>query len=1052
LSLRGLRVALERDLGTPLSPDESRVLEGVTSGQSHLANTPIALPGAVIRASFLAALLTREPESDHDANGAEEKGYDLREVALAQIGIEGLLDISYTASRLPLVLHECTLDAVDATAASIPRLVFSRCTFTGTAEDTTAGGNDGPRAFWDTEAGVVLQLDEIQADDLLIDECVTTAEHSFVVTMRGAVAKRVRVTGSPQSAPLVTRGDIVDGAMAAEAATRLLPDSPSEEDVQLLAVVLYAAAIMDEPFARVLRWLNNIALGEITAILDWKDTEIGGASARELWRETAQPAQRLALLRERVEDEAPDPSELVSAATGDAAFAEAYRLIGAADRARRDLVAALLLVRRDSWDPLAAVLNDLRWPHWTGELDRKTDLLAGTDTRIGEQEAATIIRTQLSDFGDGQIVAARALRGLLRKTTHVPEGAPRLVATDLQATDALILADVRESNFARGTFGRIVVTGIVGELDFDSSSIKSFSSNARHRGRRGRTVLNFGPATIDGALGISTTAAIVAESDTDLSLDLNGASVGFLSLDAIFVGFVVLQLLRANTVEIRAGTRVIGRHGGSGRAVVARHLRIRDRLWLSGSFLGGGFDLSHSEVPVVEIFEASFLGTMDRGDCLTLESIRAGTVRIEGHYTGRLTFDRAVLSNLELGKPRAVITTPEANRKTPFRVLRTIVAPRDAGGIAVSARRIVADGDVRFLGVDFYGTVLLDDSKIAGLLSARGQLNIIDGDEEEVEVGVAVGIDSEEGPSFFPSRSPASSDSRPLKRSGLSLTRTRVDGTFQWYPRSFGVACALDLTGCSVATLDDRFFWEIGSVRRMAERGEAERLSHLVPDRREVRVDLTTSPPFWMGLQGQVELRNFRYGDIDRVPAREEQLDVWVESRLRWIRLSTTRRYSPTPYEQLADILLNRGYKHLAYKTLQARLDDERPGLGRWTGLVNQLMSTTTGHGYELGRIVVVYLTLILAGVGAFDVIHQHGGAVHRDGKASFSALGLSVDTSVPFFSIGSYDADWVGAANRWGDLFIAWSYAETILGLLTGVLLALALSRRIKERTDPGS
>jgi len=436
--------------------------------------------------------------------------------------------------------------------------------------------------------------------------------------------------------------------------------------------------------------------------------------------------------------------------------------------------------------------------------------------------------------------------------------------------------------------------------------------------------------------------------------------------------------------------------------------------------------------------------------CLALDDARIdGVVALRGTFRG----GAVVLRNAELGSLACGIDrrSNDNRRRGEFR-------PVNVEGWSLSCAGARIKGSVSLGGADFHGTVVFDRAHVQDDVRARGWIPVKalarTGHGPMVyEIEPSASFRLVEGPAFFAAR-PFAGERDPARSGGISLANAVVGGMLAWYPRALDPSAVVDLNGCRVATLDDRYQFERAGLGYVAETGEADEISGGAI----VHSTAGDRPQFWKFGEGGLELRNFVYGDIDRVPTPEEGLDGWVHDRIEWIRASTagghyegTRSFSPTPYDQLAAVLMARGHKEPAYLALRTRHDDERRygRLGYTKRLESWTLGKLAGHGYQLGRTFSSYLFLVVIGTVVLSLAHSHALLLHRDGAGTFSAVGLSVDASIPFFSLGGYDNDWVASSAGWGWLVLAWLYAETLAGLALGFLVALGTSRRLHERRD---
>jgi len=113
---------------------------------------------------------------------------------------------------------------------------------------------------------------------------------------------------------------------------------------------------------------------------------------------------------------------------------------------------------------------------------------------------------------------------------------------------------------------------------------------------------------------------------------------------------------------------------------------------------------------------------------------------------------------------------------------------------------------------------------------------------------------------------------------------------------------------------------------------------------------------------GNLYLHNFCYDEIDDEAPHE------AKERIQWLRLQPEGRFYPQPYEQLANVLREKGYERAAKRIHIAKNVDRRkrgnmPLLFR---PLHSLLGLLTGYGYRPWRPIFVALVLIGIGWGLF--------------------------------------------------------------------------------------
>jgi len=1085
-----LEAAVAGLVGDQLTTAEATALFALAAGASCRANAPIDCGGATLRGDFVRAVVVAASAADY-ADGAEPDGgepFDLREIALENAVIEGVIDLSHLASSLPLTLRNCEIERLEAVGATLGALALHGCRFVPRAsiqelsgnENATDGGvTPAAAAYWDALPDCALQLDGFSTEGhVLIDDGTfivpldadpARSDEFRTVAMRGARVRLLRVSGPQTGDSMRAPSDAWDGSLALAQARELLGGDERDRraDATVLAVLLYAAAVMDEPLLRVDRWLQNpdtLAESEITAILAWKDTAIGSVPASAIWAGVAAGAEwveQAAATAETVENDlAMRARETPGTVTGEDALREARRLLHVPDEETTSLLALLLYAAAAMDEPKLRAQRWLECP--TAGDGRKAvaelevpAILDWKDTTFDGVSGRELWSRLAEDTDNLRLRSAVALERLLQRLAEQRLwAAPVLEAAHSEVTTAVTLDGVARAELRHAVLGLLEVTGLNGPIDLAHAAVAGgLTSAAVHVGRPGSAPLSMERATL-GCLVLRACATVVrGEGSTDAIRATGAVISGDVDVGATVIGAATLASARiGGRVDLASSALFIGR-GRHGAALSMVRAAIDGSFYCDATFFDGIVDLRWLEARgSVEFLPAArLLGVANSARlCLALDDARIdGVVALRGTFRG----GAVVLRNAELGSLACGIDrrSNDNRRRGEFR-------PVNVEGWSLSCAGARIKGSVSLGGADFHGTVVFDRAHVQDDVRARGWIPVKalarTGHGPMVyEIEPSASFRLVEGPAFFAAR-PFAGERDPARSGGISLANAVVGGMLAWYPRALDPSAVVDLNGCRVATLDDRYQFERAGLGYVAETGEADEISGGAI----VHSTAGDRPQFWKFGEGGLELRNFVYGDIDRVPTPEEGLDGWVHDRIEWIRASTagghyegTRSFSPTPYDQLAAVLMARGHKEPAYLALRTRHDDERRygRLGYTKRLESWTLGKLAGHGYQLGRTFSSYLFLVVIGTVVLSLAHSHALLLHRDGAGTFSAVGLSVDASIPFFSLGGYDNDWVASSAGWGWLVLAWLYAETLAGLALGFLVALGTSRRLHERRD---
>jgi hypothetical protein len=184
---------------------------------------------------------------------------------------------------------------------------------------------------------------------------------------------------------------------------------------------------------------------------------------------------------------------------------------------------------------------------------------------------------------------------------------------------------------------------------------------------------------------------------------------------------------------------------------------------------------------------------------------------------------------------------------------------------------------------------------------------------------------------------------------------------------------------------------------------------------------------------GNLVLDGFSYDAIAGIPSKSRERKLWVNSRLKYLRLQGNDRFTLQPHRKLAEILRKSGYEDNANDVLidMHKSTREQGGFSLLRWLWSWIIQWTIGFGYRSHRAFVWASLFVLIGAlifrtgyraGYFVPVKQEGQAVH------FSSIGYSLDAFLPIINLHQEDL-WMPADRGRGILVQIYYWIHICLG-----------------------
>lgn len=401
----------------------------------------------------------------------------------------------------------------------------------------------------------------------------------------------------------------------------------------------------------------------------------------------------------------------------------------------------------------------------------------------------------------------------------------------------------------------------------------------------------------------------------------------------------------SNEMSINAA-RIIVKHD----IVFDDGAEVKGQVWLVGSEVGGGLE-----------FISATLKNEGK------QALNADRINVKGHvYFGN-----------------------EFSAKGAVR----FVGARVGSTLTLKGSSFAHSGEVAFNGdgINTGNDVLLEGAQVGGELRLRnavigGDLDLKNAHFKSGSDGIALMAEGVicKGSVYL--------DEDFTSKGGILLTRARIEGELNCSGASLQpmqrrpdeVAIAFSASGIDVK---GTLFW-----REMPSppTGQVDMAGARVG---QLKDDLKSWP------DKHLVLDNFVYGSFDRPLMTTNQ-------RLDWLRRQ--ERFSPQPYEQVAQVLRRMGHERDARKIATAKQKDlrSRGNLSRAAYAWNLFLGITVGYGYQVWRALVISLIVIIIGAGIFELAFQNKVMIPVRDKPPNYVAGMPCPRNVPCFEPLVYSVD----------------------------------------------
>ena len=200
---------------------------------------------------------------------------------------------------------------------------------------------------------------------------------------------------------------------------------------------------------------------------------------------------------------------------------------------------------------------------------------------------------------------------------------------------------------------------------------------------------------------------------------------------------------------------------------------------------------------------------------------------------------------------------------------------------------------------------------------------------------------------------------------------------------------------------------------------------------------------------------------IDRLEAdglAYQELVSWgdedIQKRTEWLLKQSGEPFPVASWRRIAMLLRRRGKFHEARKMLIEGERQRRYMQGKGTGACcwSWLLRTSIGYGWELWRVGLFAIVLVLVGTGVASVGMERGllsETTERPHYVSFNPLVYSIDEALPIIDL-RHSSRWLPTGKGWdGRAVQVYFWIHTILGWVIATLFVIGFTGVARKAED---
>lgn len=173
-----------------------------------------------------------------------------------------------------------------------------------------------------------------------------------------------------------------------------------------------------------------------------------------------------------------------------------------------------------------------------------------------------------------------------------------------------------------------------------------------------------------------------------------------------------------------------------------------------------------------------------------------------------------------------------------------------------------------------------------------------------------------------------------------------------------------------------------------------------------------------------------------------------VHERRQW--LCRQKSFNVQPYDQVAMALRRASRIGDARRISRAKQNDLRKygKMGRWEKVTNWFLDFTIGQGYQVWRVVLLSLAVVIAGSFIFNEAHlsHHMLLLKNEAHPAFQPFVYSIDVFLPIVNLHQKDYWLPDTAHPGSYFYMIWLWVQICLGWILTTLAVAGLTGIVKK------